>query len=747
MTNDYTELRRQLRAFHGEDIHICTNAERLEMTVRGSERIKAYAKEHPSCDALDLRREAYDFMAENYQPVVFTESPFYFENGGYGGWNRTAVGQVVASCMKERLLQNREFSNALHLFQSRGSLFYACTGPFYDDRHNNSAVFRLLNTGFKGIYEEALCTREKCQTPYERKWLETAIHGLEVIRHISGLYAEKAKQMLPSTANVRERHFMQMMVEAASVTPWEPPRTFYEALNLCGFFREVFPEIDGVRVNTLGRPDAWIQKFYEADLAAGRLTHEEAFDLICRFLLMGDQAYNRDYEVDMIISHENEHTLTLGGCDAEGHEVFNELTRMFLKAYREQNLIYPKFFCRFSRSSSEEYLNLIGEDVFSGRGVYSLLNDDSLIPALTATGHTLEDARNYCCSGCWDISVACCEDNEGSNFFNLARIVETTIHYSDEQLERCQFKPRRLEGAQSFGEVYEAIMGNAKEIFRYYLQAQHDYGGCQAMLSPSPAYSAAFFDCLEKRRDFGDGGLRYYPHAVSLGAFANFVDSLLAIQAICFEERCCSLPELLAAVRNNWEGAEELRERVLKTPHWGDNQLQTCKLAKRIVDEFAAIADEIPNAHGGHYQLAMWLYREFKRWGNAMKATPDGRHTGDELSQSVNASHFRVHEPLTTVLQNYSCLNLRRFAGNSVVNLCVERENFTPETLVALLRSFAALDLQQLQLNCMSSQDLEEARIHPEKHQNLIVRICGFSAKFVALCPEWQQEVINRRKF
>ena len=160
MSNDYTELRRQLRAYHGEDIHICNNAERLAMTARGVECVKAYRDAHPSADALDLRRVVYDFMAENYLPVIFPESPFYFESGGCGGWNRTAVGQAVANLMREKLLQDKEFFKALELFQNRGLLFFACTGLFYDDRHNNSAVSHLLETGFKGIYEEALRTRE-----------------------------------------------------------------------------------------------------------------------------------------------------------------------------------------------------------------------------------------------------------------------------------------------------------------------------------------------------------------------------------------------------------------------------------------------------------------------------------------------------------------------------------------------------------------------------------------------------------
>ena len=133
--------------------------------------------------------------------------------------------------------------------------------------------------------------------------------------------------------------------------------------------------------------------------------------------------------------------------------------------------------------------------------------------------------------------------------------------------------------------------------------------------------------------------------------------------------------------------------------------------------------------------------------GNNTRATPDGRFDGDELSQSLNPSHFRNREPLTTVLRCLSSLDLKRCAGNSVVNLCLERENFNSDTVEALLRSFAALNLQQLQLNCMDSRELEEARIHPENYQHLVVRICGFSAQFVSLSPEWQEEIINRRKF
>ena len=260
-------------------------------------------------------------------------------------------------------------------------------------------------------------------------------------------------------------------------------------------------------------------------------------------------------------------------------------------------------------------------------------------------------------------------------------------------------------------------------------------------------HSACCYECLQKRKDFSAGGQRYNPHAILLCFFATFVDSLLAIRTLCFEKKLCTLPQLLDAVRNNWKDAEWIRQQVLHTPHWGDDKPETRELARRVTDELFEAINGVSTNRGGTYQFGISTYREIMRIGLNSRATPDGRFNSDEFSQSLNPSHFRNHEPLTTVLRCLSSLDLTRVAGTSVVNLCLERENFDSDSVEALIRSFAALKLQQLQLNCMDSSELEDARIHPEKHQDLIIRVCGFSAKFVSLCPEWQEEIINRRKY
>lgn len=744
-TDRYGDLKKELRAFHSRDGHICTNPERLAQYARRVKVMDSYAAAHPEADALTMRRRIYDLMKEDFTPVLFPHSPFYFETGGNGGWNATSIGKWLLNHFKDQVVL-KPYAEAWNRFKAR-TRFYDCCGPFFDTKHNTPAVARLLETGFKGIYEETLAVLPECRTPEERKWVETAIAGLEAVRAISESYAKLARQRLSDAKTEEERRFMRMTAENAAVSPWEPPKTFFQALNLCAFAREIPAELEGLQLNSLGRPDAWLIGFYESDLAAGRITRQDAYDLICRFLLMCDSVYDPMTEVDLCISQENEHTLTLGGCDAEGRKVFNELTKMFLQAYRELHTIYPKPFCRYSKSSSSEYLRLIGDDIMAGHGIYALMNDDCVIPAMTAAGHSLEDAREYLCSGCFDLTISACEDNTGGNFFFLPRILDATIRGSAEDEQTYRLKLRRIDSAGSFEEVYRAVMDNVKEILRDMACDQRDYGKFHSELLPVPMHSVCCYDCLKKRKDFSAGGQRYNPHAILLAFFATFLDSLLAIRTLCFEKRICSLGDLLDAVRNNWKDAEELRRQVLAAPHWGDDLQETRELARRIVDELFQTVDGISTNRGGRYQLGISVYREFLREGKTTKATPDGRFDGEELSQSLNPSHFRCREPMTTVLHCLSSLDLKRFAGNSVVNLCLDRENCSSDTVEALIRSFAALDLQQLQLNCMSTKDLEDARIHPEKYPNLVVRICGFSAKFIALSPEWQDEIIGRRKF
>lgn len=742
----YEKLRKELRDFFGDNGgRVCVNPERLATLEKCRNWLEEFASAHPQASAYELRRKIYECAVMFFRPRLFPHSPFFADISGNGGWHFSAPGHWLLKHNISRI-QNQAPDIWKKFREQGGECFFFCCGPYFDEMHNCPPLSNVLKHGFRFYYEKAQQTLAACRSTEETEFIRTAIAGLEAVKTILEKTAAAAQIYRQQADDPEIQQNMAMIADTAGRVPWNPPQTFYEGLCTIWFVREIMGELDGMATNTLGRPDAWLETLYQADLENGRITPERAYDLICRFLLLADMMYSHDTSVIGYGDHENECVFTLGGCDSAGKPVFNDLTRMFLKAHRELGCIYPKPHCRYCSASPEEYLKLICSDILSGRGVYSLINDDSIIPALVKDGKSLEDARNYCCTGCWDIVVDSCEDNEGGNYFNLARVLEATIYESDQRLQELGLKYKRIDDAATFEDVYSNLMENVLQTLQGMMKMEQ-LGAIRSQVAPAPLDSACSSDCLEKRLDYTAGGQRYNPHAVSLCFFANFLDSMLAIDDLCFRRRLCSLQELLSAVRNNWRNADELRLAVLAAPHWGDAKPETIRLAQRFFNEVYERTRGIKNSRGGDYQLGCWVYREFRFWGEKTRALPDGRHDGDELAQSLNPSHFRNHSDITTMLRCLSSLDFSKMAGDSVINIMLDKTGLTSETMEALVRSCAALKLQLLQLNCSSRQELLEAQKHPEAYPNLIVRLCGFSAKFTSLSKEWQNEVINRKDF
>ncbi len=705
-----------------------------------------YDKAHPGLNVFQLKSMQYGVIAENFRPQVFRESPFYFEVGVNGGWEQQRnPGQwlLMRNYHLFRDFNPREYD----VFIERQRQRYCLCGPYVDLGHNCPSFSNVLKYGLSGLYAQAEATLKQCQTKEETAFIECAMKGLLAAKRVAKSFAETAESMLKCVDDEASRRFLEMIAKTAREVPWRKPATFYEGLNTLWFLREVSGLLEGLAANSLGRPDAMLAELYRGDIESGRLTKADAYDLICRFLLPGDCHYDKDKQVvgyGGIAGHELEITLTLGGCDEQGNEVFNDITRMFLKAYRELKLIYPKPHCRFSKNSSSEYLEIINADIIAGRSVYSLLNDDCIIPALLKAGKTIEDARRYLCTGCWDLVVESSEDMATVNYFSLPRILEASIHDNPEEKLKARLTLEKLDGAGTFEEVYRRMFGNIIKLAREMCEQEGRNGVVWAEINPSPFFSACMSDCLKKRKDFTAGGGRYNPRTLSMVGFANIVDALLAIRKLCFELKRHSLAELLVAVRNNWQGQEALRAEVLTAPHFGDNQPESNALAQRLHEDIYANTRDLKNERGGSFDLAYWVYREFRFWGEKMKATPDGRRDGDYLSQSLNPSRFHRIDQVTSAINSVAALDLVKCSGDSVVNILLPVNGADVKVLDQFERTCATLKLQLLQLNCVNKDELLDARVHPEKHQDLIVRICGFSAKFVALSPEWQEEFIGR---
>ncbi len=754
---DYAGFRRGLRAFYPDECHGKCKDPRQTASVKAiGDELDAFVAAHPDFDVLDVRRELYLSIRRHFIPYILPGSPFYCESGVNGGWcvwrgAESVPGQHVKRICS-RFFQSRHLipKEAFDVKSARVGGRFSLVGTFVDDSHHIPPFKTVFSKGFRGVRQEAAEALAKCPAndPRGRKLLETAIVGLDTVHEMQLRFAEEARRQLAADGLAADdRRRLQRIADAAMRCPWEPPRTFYEGLNTLWFVRETLGYVDGTLNFSLGRPDAWLDGFLKADIAAGRIDWPEVRDLVARFLVTADCHLDDRLQIDAYSDQEAELPLTLGGCDSEGRPVYNELTRMFLDAHIDLDLVFPKLHCRISEGSPREYLEQIGSMLMRGHAVFALFNDDRHIPNYLAMGYPVERARDYVCCGCWDGNVDSDTCVDTANYMSVVRILELTIHRDPAMERAARIRIDPIDGAKTFEEVRDTLYHNFIRFLRDNLSDYTRYGARNAEVNAKPVYSACLSGCIASRRDALEGGARFNPRIITLAFLANVVDSLCAIRKICFEDRLATLPELLAAVRSNWKGpkGERLRLAALAAPYWGDNSEASNALMRFWIDGVAADIEGFANDKGGPYVLACWIYREFILWGLKTKATPDGRHDGDRLAQGFSPSEYRCKSDVTTVLNSLGAIDHSRlYASNA--NLSFDKTIMSTGLFASIFRVACRKGMHLLQPNCNSVEDLLDAQRHPERHQNLIVKVCGYSARFISLSKRYQDEVIARHR-
>lgn len=695
----------------------------------------------------------YRVISEELEVVLFANSPFYFELGtmcaqcdGARDWREghKHAGGWTFWRNKHRFKELAPELYALKKAQADELLYLIC-GPFNDVSQHFCFDHRpFLTGGVRSVYERAAAELAHAESEEERAYLEATCEGMVALRRIADKFAIAAKKAADGCENSEERARYLRIAESAARCPWEAPQSFYEALNLLAFCRKALGTLEGVGFSSFGRVDVDLYPFYERDLRAGRITREEAADLVAQFLITFDCHYDHDMKMVYYSDHELENTYTLGGCDAEGVPVWNDLTQMFLHATREERIIYPKIKVRYGANSPKAYLDEVDRAVIAGTSTVLYQNDDATIPALVRAGKPLELARDYIVSGCWDLKCPGVEKPDAGNYVNLLKAFEFSLHRRFDKMRTVGLDFAPIDGAADFEEVYRITLENMRVLFEARARISREAGGLWDQVDVLPIFSSTLADCIARHRDFTAGGARYRDEHFLCFGLPNIVDSLMAIKTLCFDERRYPLGALLDAVRADWQGAEQMRLEALHCSGFGDGKAASTALAARFNADLCRLLDGIPGSYGGRILLGHLTYTEIRWWGEQTLATPDGRHAGDYFSQGLTPSRLKRIPAVTTVIGALSALDGAMMGANSVVNIILPSDRIDLDRCEAFLRAAAGSALQCLQLNCTTRAQLLDAQKHPEKYPELIVRVCGFSAKFTSLSPEWQQEVLSR---
>lgn len=697
----------------------------------------------------------HSLIAEHFEPVLFKDCPFFFEIGIKDGWTWAGGKAPIKIRQKEKFMEGpygKAFTDFDYLrAQIRGDwrmnpALYRVPHPGFDEDHNSIGYTKLFKIGVSGLMDEVKQSKTNFSADSdEYSYLCSMEESLMAVLKIAEKFAKAAKEAIPQCENETQVKYMTMAAQAAENIPKNPPQSFYEGLCMIWFMREVTGSLEGVGISVYGQMDLLLADLYENDIKNGVITKDDARELIRLWLL----PTHIKFQCVECPWPESSSCITLGGCDSEGNRVFNDITRMIIEVHHEMKLVAPKLNVRYSKNSTDEYLDLISQKIIAGHNSFALSCDDVVIPGLEKCGYELKDARNYLNGGCQETMVEGVGHTAGTWIYVLLpAILDLSINTSeaaskaDSDFAKAAL-PEVIDDATNFEEFYTRFAENAKNALQKTAEQQLLMGKEQKNLNPCPLFSSLHEGCIENGKDYTEGGAKYNISTVCLCGIATLADSLYAIKAMVYDQKRFTLKEFADILLNNWEGNEELRQECIRLPKYGHGIDDVDTIAKRFIADIDECICKIKNERGGYSITSMFTYYLFKSFSAYIRATADGRKDGDYLSQGIAPSRLQKCNSLTESFETVKTVEYSALSGINVLDVA-----FAPDVdykrLTAFIRAAAQCGCSNLQPNCLSYEELKDAKINPDKHRDLIVRVSGLSVYFVNLEESIQDEIICR---
>ena len=537
-----------------------------------------------------------------------------------------------------------------------------------------------------------------------------------------------------------------------------PAQTFHEALQSVWFLFVILQMESNASSFSPGRMDKFLWPYYEADITAGRLTESEALELIeCLWLKFNQIVYMRNAKsAKYFAGFPIGFNVAVGGVDENGDDFSNDLSFLFLQAQYDLGLPQPNLSVRLHPGTSDALLHEAVRVVARGSGMPQFFNDHAVIPALESLGVEPGDARNYAIVGCVELTTP--GNNLGwsdAAMFNLNKVLELTLTGGRDLLSGKQIAPVRgdLTTFSSFAELEEG--------FRWYLEyyLERMIGACALVeeahqeFLPTPFLSAVIDSCLDKGLDVTAGGAKYNFSGVQMIQVANLADSLAALKQLVYDEKRFTAAEVLSALEADFEGFETMRAAIQnRVPSYGNDVDWVDELGVKWAFYFREALSRFTNYRGGPFHTGMYTVSAHVPMGENVGASPDGRKAREPLADGgMSPVYGRDIAGPTAVLNSVSKLDRTLTSNGGLLNMKFLPQFFQTEggieRFVHFLRTFVDLEIPHIQFNVVSREDLVAAQQNPERYPNLTVRVAGYTAYFVELAGELQDEIIARTSY
>ncbi|MFX0033393.1 MAG: pyruvate formate lyase family protein, partial [Candidatus Hermodarchaeota archaeon] len=507
-------------------------------------------------------------------------------------------------------------------------------------------------------------------------------------------------------------------------------------------------------VLALGRLDQILWPYYKKDIEIGTLTRNFALELIEELnlkLTWNVTLLPTDFTMVANALGQNTQTITISGKLEDGNDGTNEISYLFLEAYRRVKIFTTDLSIRVHKNTPTEFFKEAIRVLSHTSGI-AFYNDDIIIPALTKAGYSLKDASNYVIIGCVEPT------GQGNSFaatarmfINLPGVLELTLNngYNHMSKSIAGLQTGNISNFSTFEDLYSAFIRQLQYNLKRCVKIA-EVGDIEAMkYMQHPFISATLDGCMESGKDYVCGGAKYNFSSITAYGFATLIDSLYNIKKLVYEENLKKLPELVEILNSNFIGQEELRQKLInKYDKWGNDKDEIDTLAKNLWDLFTSEVAKYKPLRGGRYSAGAYSMGIHVMEGFFTQPTADGRKAMEAISNSLSPVNQAEKNGITAILNSIAKLNYENSTNGVAVNIRIHPQNLSnKENIVKfynLLRTYFDLGGMQIQPNVVSTDTLKDAQKHPEKYPDLIVKVGGYNATFIDLGTPIQNDIINR---
>ena len=616
---------------------------------------------------------------------------------------------------------------------------------------------RVLNKGLNDILKEAEEELNKLQRPKADEtdkvhFLESVMIAQRAVIRFAERFAVLAEEMAAASVDSNRKKELEKIAITCRQVPANPAGTFYEALQSFWF---IFLMITPSPTASIGRFDQYMYPFYHKDIEKGAITDTDVVELL-QCVRIKDMQINRTS--GKLARQKNAgmakwHNMTIGGVTPEGEDATNELSYLILDALKLCPVPHHTVTVRVHEGTPEDLMLKALEVVKTGIGMPAFVGDKSYVEYLVGEGVPLKDARDYAMAGCIDAAITGKSRIASYGMFIVPKVLEVTLNNGIEPQTGRQLG---LETGE-FGcfVSFDDFLTAFKTQLRYFLGLHAEKNNIELQVSrelfPDPLRSSLMYDGIKAGKALLDRTFPFENGAVmNPVGMINVVDSLAAIKKLVFEEKKFSNQELKDALRSNWkgDGHAEMRKMFLAAPKFGNNDDDVDAIATDLFRFWADTTVQFETCLGGTHKPTGVSVSAQWPGGALTGATPDGRYAGECLADGT-VSPMRgmdLHGPT-------AALNSAMKIDQTTYQAALLNMKFHPSSLKTaedlrklsfLIRTYFSMNGKHIQFNVVNRKVLTEAQENPERHQDLIVRIAGYSAYFTQLGRPMQNEIIGR---